>query len=377
MVTVFGTAISVSIIVVMVGMGYALQGLVVHELNRGDVERQITVSSERVQSIHLDQEMVSKVRSISGVASLEQVANLSAKITYNGITTTVPMYAVTPAYGSAFGIRVDQGEFLKADSDNTDQVVLSSGSLKAIPNLLPEDAVGKQVDIEIRMPAELVSDEGQVTQAVRVTVAGVSNEPDTAISYVPFSLAERFGLRRSSEFMVTATFPEKVTEVRSSIEQLGLSTRNVQDTLQQVDTIFRALRVLIVIMGLITLFVAGLGTFNTISVNLVEQTREIGFLRLVGIRRRDVQALFMIQSVLLAVIGVAAGLLIGLLAGFGVNLMADAFIKTGILQGISLFQVPFLLGFELLAVAVVVGLAVGITPARRAVRINPLRAVQY
>jgi ABC-type antimicrobial peptide transport system permease subunit len=216
-----------------------------------------------------------------------------------------------------------------------------------------------------------------VTRTTKATIVGISNEPNASISYIPFSMAERFGLRRSSEFMVTVTFPEKVAEVRSSIEQLGLSTRNVQDTLQQVDTIFRALRILIVIMGLITLFVAGLGTFNTISVNLVEQTREIGFLRLVGIRNRDVHALFMIQSVLLAVIGVLAGLAMGLAMGTGINLLAGMLIRTGMLKGLALFQVPVLLSLELLLAAVVVGVAVGLTPARRAVRINPLRAVQY
>ena len=106
---------------------------------------------------------------------------------------------------------------------------------------------------------------------------------------------------------------------------------------------------------------------NIMLVSVTERTREIGLRKAVGARRQDIRNQFLIESVVLAVVGGAIGVVLGLLGTLGIGLLASDLNPTLSLQAVALAT-----GFSAL-----VGLFFGIYPATRAAALNPIDALRY
>jgi putative ABC transport system permease protein len=112
--------------------------------------------------------------------------------------------------------------------------------------------------------------------------------------------------------------------------------------------------------------VGGIGILTILTIAVAERTREIGLLRAVGATRRAVLALFLGEAALLAAIGGAAGLALGLgIAGLLKLVLPALPVHT-----------PWVYAVLAEVVAVAVGLAAGVLPARRAARLDPLEALR-
>jgi len=117
----------------------------------------------------------------------------------------------------------------------------------------------------------------------------------------------------------------------------------------------------------ISLLVGGIGIMNIMLVSVTERTREIGLRKAVGAKRRDILSQFLIESVIMSVIGG----LIGIALGAG-GAMLIARLATDLKTVVTLDSVLLATGFS-----AAVGLFFGIYPATRASRLNPIEALRY
>lgn len=118
----------------------------------------------------------------------------------------------------------------------------------------------------------------------------------------------------------------------------------------------------------LAILIAILGVINTLTLSVIERTREIGLLRAVGTTRRQVRRLIRLESVLIAIHGALLGVALGLAWGIaGQKALAS--------QGITALTVPWTTILTVLAGAVVIGLGAAILPALRAARMNTLTAI--
>jgi putative ABC transport system permease protein len=119
---------------------------------------------------------------------------------------------------------------------------------------------------------------------------------------------------------------------------------------------------------LLAVVVAILGIVNTLVLSVVQRTRELGLLRAVGGTRRQVKAVIRRESVLMSLLGALTGVALGTLSGVALSrALAD--------EGISTITVPATTLAIYLLVAVLVGLLAALGPARRASRVDVLKAI--
>ena len=146
----------------------------------------------------------------------------------------------------------------------------------------------------------------------------------------------------------------------------SVSIRNLSDIQATRDAAARTLSLLLASVAAVSLLVGGIGVMNIMLVSVTERTREIGLRLAIGARRRDVLAQFLLEALVLAMLGGAAGVAAGLLLS---HLVAD-------LAGWPVLVKP---DAVLLAVGVsaLTGLFFGFWPARRAARLDPIAALRH
>ena len=187
-------------------------------------------------------------------------------------------------------------------------------------------------------------------------------------------LLDGSGIARQDAFVAVRAFEGvDVRELDRAVEEVvaDVPTVTVQDreefTEGQRDRIDQLLLLIYALLGL-ALVIAILGIVNTLALSVVERTREVGLLRAIGLSRRQLRRMVRLESVAIALLGAALGIGTGL--GFGTVLqrsVAD--------QGVEVLAIPWTqLALYVLA-AVVVGVLAAVLPARRAARLDVLRAI--
>ncbi len=135
----------------------------------------------------------------------------------------------------------------------------------------------------------------------------------------------------------------------------------------QLSGIGQLLAIIYALLGL-AIIIAVLGIVNTLALSVIERTREIGLLRAIGLRRRQLRRMVRLESIAIALLGAALGM--GLGVAFGAALqrpLAD--------EGIDMLDIPLAQLGVFLLVSVVVGVLAAIWPSRRAARMDVLTAI--
>jgi putative ABC transport system permease protein len=142
---------------------------------------------------------------------------------------------------------------------------------------------------------------------------------------------------------------------------------NQQDLLAIFGQITNVLTIFLGAIAGISLLVGGIGIMNIMLVSVTERTREIGLRKAVGAKRRDILSQFLIESVILAVIGGIFGILLGTAGALAISRLQSDLTAVVTVQSVLLAT-----GFS-----AAVGLFFGIYPATRAARLHPIEALRY
>ena len=136
---------------------------------------------------------------------------------------------------------------------------------------------------------------------------------------------------------------------------------------EQREPIDQLVLMIFALLGL-ALLIAVLGIVNTLALSIIERTREVGLLRAIGVSRAQLRRMVTLESVVIAVLGAVLGVVLGI--GFGIALMHS--LRE---EGLEVISVPVGQLVTFLVVSVVIGVLAALLPARRAARLDVLRAI--
>ena len=314
------------------------------------------------------------------VAAIALEITGSDTVSSGGEEAFLSIAGVSPNYAELRNAELSAGRFF----DEGDQVAESRVAVigpQVVDELFPENAL--PIDEQIRigdLPFRVVG--------ILEARGGSAFANEDNVVYIPLSTAQTrvFPSRGSrGDFHISVIYAQAVSEDRTAeaADQIERVLRLRHEILPGDDDDFTVISQAEIVasagdvLGVITIFlgaiaaisllVGGIGIMNIMLVSVTERTREIGLRKAVGARKRDIRNQFLIESVVLAVVGGVIGVILGLMGTLAIGLLASDLNPTISLQAIALAT-----GFSAL-----VGLFFGIYPATRAAALNPIDALRY
>lgn len=411
LITIGGIAVGISFTVLLISLGYGLENLVITRVASLNELKQVDTIPSISSNIFLTDESVNSISSFEGVKEVFPLVSIAGIVKSNNSQTETVIYAVKTNYLENIEETLIAGEYFENKSEDvtfsdnviltdenrvlteeeettntkivdlegkdTSEVILNSSMLELFA-LNPEDAIGQTVDLEFIVTSNLIDNTTKVrSTAMKYQIVGVTDEGTNPLAYIPINDVEPLGINKFSQLKVVLDSQDNVQQIRLGIESLGFTTTSIVDTVIQIEEFFSNIRVVFAALGGIALFVASLGMFNTLTVSLLERTREVGLMKAIGMKSKEVRELFLAESVLMGITGGVAGIIGGIALGFILSLVISAvsIARGGEYLSLSYMPIGTILG--ILILACIIGVITGLYPARRATRISALNALRY
>ena len=380
--TILGMGVGTGAVVVLVGLGFGLQQIILEQIVFGETLLSLGVSSSGAQSLALTNDTVQSFEQNELVLDAAPLARFPALITYQGLTGNVFVQAAEPPYLRYAGVTAAAGDvFGEDDLSNGDEIMLSPAVLKlfGVGDEEIEEFVGEQVSFRLLVPAEDGSEEvNEVVIEKQYTVKGITQEEGVlnALMMLP-ELRTHVGIEEYERIQVRVANNEALPIVEEQFIEQGYRVTALSKTVEQASKIFQGVQAVLATFGGIALVVSAIGMFNTMTVTLLERTKEIGIMRTIGAAPKDIKWLFVAESIVVGFLGGVSGIVMGVSLGVVINFLLNLAASQFGGQAVQLFSFP--LGF-LVFIAIfsaVVGYLTGIFPAKRASTLNPLDAIRY
>jgi putative ABC transport system permease protein len=203
-----------------------------------------------------------------------------------------------------------------------------------------------------------------------------SDQDDVVI--VPYSSFIKRIARRPylNSILIQAQSPELMSSIQQNITDLlqqrrngrepDFTVRNQQELAEAATATTKTMTFLLTIIAIISLIVGGIGIMNIMLVSVTERTREIGIRLAVGAHGRDVLTQFLVEAIILSIMGGAIGIMLGIVSSQLINKFVGwpVQISTVAIGGA-------------VAISTIIGVFFGFYPARKAAQLDPIEALRY
>jgi putative ABC transport system permease protein len=371
--TIMGISLGIASIVFLVSLGYGLQALSIKKIASIQAINTLDVSPGKNSVKKIDNALIEQLKKFPEIEKVSPLLSAGLKVSYKDKKTEAVGNFVNEDFSKLEGIETILGSFFKKESN---KIVVSTALLKAI-NLKSDNALDK----EVSGTAILIEAGSKAKKEIplKLIIGGIIKDDSVSFSYVPISsvLESINNQTVYNSIKAKVTDQSKIPAIKDKITAMGFSVTSIADTIGQVNQIFKIIQIILAFFGLVALLVASIGMFNTMTIALLERTRDIGIMKSLGVRDKDVSRMFLSESSIISMFGGIMGVIIGYLTALLTNSLANYLAHSVGGQSEKLFSMPLLFAGGIIIFSFFVGFITGFYPSRRASKLNPLDALRY
>ncbi len=382
--TMLGIIIGIASVILIISLGEGATASISGQLSSfgtntifispGSSEGQQGPQQSQTDTLKLeDAEALADKTRVQNIAAVSAVVSKPTQASANGQTINTNVQGVGADYAAIQSLTIHQGEFFTKDDELGLSRVAVIGS-EIVTDLFGEGAepVGETIKIDNRS--------FRVVGVLQEKDSSAFSNPNTAV-YIPVNTAMKVLLGQDyvSSIMIQAENGELVNQTVNDITSIlvdehdigdgevkDFSVNSAQQALETVGSVTGLLTSLLAGIAGISLVVGGIGIMNIMLVTVTERTKEIGLLKSIGARDKDILTQFLIEAIVLTLVGGAIGMTLGITLSFVIS---------------SFIGIPFVISFSAIALAVGVSSGVGVVfgyyPAQRAAKLSPIEALRY
>ncbi len=373
--TMLGIIIGVMALVVLVSLVNGATGSITDTISSlGSNLITVTISDDKGDPISLS--TLDEWMEEEGIGLLAPSGEASVTGKYDSTNTTVTVYGTTPAYETINDLSLLLGRFIKSSDVDNHTCVCVINETTAEDLIGYTDCLGEELSLD----------------GMKFTVVGVLEDDDDSltaafssgsmVAYIPYTTLLRLSSTVSADitsFTVSAAEDSDTETAEAAITALLLErfdededafTVSTQDALESaMSSITSLLAILLGGIAGISLIVGGIGIMNIMLVTVTERTREIGIRKAIGAGRGVILQQFLMESVVLCMLGCAIGVFLSWCILEVVSIVVSSLSLT--------FQLQWNVVLIAVAFCFAIGVIFGLYPANKAAKLPPIDALHY
>lgn len=376
--TVLGITIGIAAVVLLLSMGQSVQDYVTERfegLGTNTLRVSTTATNRRTDALTI--ELADGLRDperLPGVALVMPQTTSSYAVVYEDNSFNVSTNGVTTDYEAAAGRTVETGRFFTQDEYDASAQVAVIGTTTAENLFDTADPLGKTIRISnvlfqvVGVLAESGTQDDIVVVPLSAFKARLNNTRTTTgestVNTILVKVADVNEIDAVTERLTTVLREERGLAAAASDNFSIFSASTI------VESLTSTIQVLTLFLGIvagISLLVGGINVMNIMLVTITERTREIGLRKATGAQNSDIILLFLVQAVVMTLIGGAAGVAIAMAGSALVTSLVDDFTVVVQLSNVLLAA----------GISTAIGIFFGVYPASRAAKLNPIDALRY
>lgn len=333
-------------------------------INPGNEENASTLG--KAESLSLLQALQLKNNS-ENILQLAPYAQLYQPLFYEGSALNGMILGVTDDFANIAQIKLHSGRFISLLDKYQFFCVIGRDIYEAMKKISYKEPLGQTLQVDKNFFIIIgVADEwpennflyADINHSILIPIlAATTISKYATINNIVMRLspdADIVNVEKNISAQINALLPDKQIIFRSAKELIARMQKQ-----SEILTVFLGL------IGGVSLIVGGIGVMNIMLVSVTERRREIGIRLAVGAKPRDIAALFLMEAIMLSLVGGVFGVLIGILIAYIISLFWH--------WQFTLFLLPPLVGFS---VSFIIGIFSGFYPAYLASRLNPIDALR-
>lgn len=313
----------------------------------------------------LNFDMSARIKNVSGVSDVSTLVLNIGLVKYKSKESkNVTLYGVEDNYLRVTSYELTAGRFMSKGEYSGGRLVAIIGQSVKDALFKNEDPIGKEI----------------VVKGKKFIVIGVMEKHGAVFGadqdnrvYLPLSVARlRFQNDKPNFFYIKVDSTQNIKAVQNNIirnisQVIGKEEFSVVSQEQSIEFINTILGVLASALGgiaAISLLVGGVGIMNIMFVSVTERTREIGLRKAVGANSTDILTQFLLEAIILSLLGGVFGVIFGVLGSLGIGTIINTAIN------------PLYTGLAFL-ISAAIGIIFGVAPAIKASKMDPIEALRY
>jgi len=388
--TILGIVIGITSIILIMSLGKGAEDLILNQVRGLGAATIIIEPGREAQgpsdfgSLFTDSlkdrevEALSKPSNVPGVEGLTPMVVLSTTVSFENEVDSFMILGAAPLLAEIVDVYPEFGQFFSDEQVQQLSAVAVIGSEVKEKLFGPSEALGQNIKIKNKVFKVI----GISPKKGQVGMLDVDNS-----IIVPYTTALKYlsGMNYYHQILVKAKseqiVPQTVEDIEATLRELhditdpskdDFQVATQEDIAQRVSMVTSILTIFLAAIAAISLVVGGIGIMNIMLVSVTERTREIGLRKALGATTRNILTQFLLESVILTLLGGVIGIILGVFDSFIASLILTK--ALGSTWQFTVAVQAILLG---LGVSAFVGVVFGLYPAQQASKKSPIEALRY